>query len=199
MCMRMRSTQNTRTCTHTHAHAMIHTQTSRLCSCMGMPAYICTCKAECISLCTSHKSSLPHPLAANTRAHTHAHTHKHPPQPLHAPPSHAHIPTSTSANHDTAQLQGSAFTQQQLQFGGEQWAETFVCCRVEWASWCTEAVRLPRSVLVLIQQMSSQRLKPHFCRQCLPASKPSALPHLVEGTMGSVLASYLLSATLTVL
>jgi hypothetical protein len=46
-----------------------------------------------------------------------------------------------------------------------------------WGSWCSMYLRL-ESLLVLIQQMSSHRLKPHLRRQCRPASSPSALPHL---------------------
>lgn len=46
-----------------------------------------------------------------------------------------------------------------------------------WGSWCSMYLRLG-SLLVLIQQMSSHRRKPHLRRQCRPASSPSALPHL---------------------
>lgn len=56
--------------------------------------------------------------------------------------------------------------------------DTLVCCSTELASWRTVDAFLDGSVFVLIQHMSSHRLKPHFFRQCLPASRPSALPHL---------------------
>ena len=59
-------------------------------------------------------------------------------------------------------------------------AQTLVCWSVEWKSWWMEAPLSCLEVLALIQQMSSQRLKPHFCRQCRPASRPSALPHLAH-------------------
>ena len=57
---------------------------------------------------------------------------------------------------------------------------TLVRTRTELCSWCTadRYFLLPWSLLVLIQQMSSLRLKPHLLRQWRPASRPSAHPHL---------------------
>lgn len=53
--------------------------------------------------------------------------------------------------------------------------------RVAWGS-CWSIYLRVGSLLVLIQQMSSQRRKPHLRRQCRPASSPSALPHLRQPT-----------------
>jgi hypothetical protein len=52
-----------------------------------------------------------------------------------------------------------------------------LCCSTECASG-RSAPRRSGDTFVLIQQMSSQRRKPHLRRQCRPASRPSALPHL---------------------
>ena len=61
---------------------------------------------------------------------------------------------------------------------------TLVCCSTAKASW-RAATLCAAWALDLIQQMSSQRRKPHFFRQCLPASRPSALPHLHQKTFAA--------------
>jgi len=56
-------------------------------------------------------------------------------------------------------------------------ARALLCCSTECASG-RSAPRRSGDTFVFIQQMSSQRRKPHLRRQCRPASRPSALPHL---------------------
>ena len=55
---------------------------------------------------------------------------------------------------------------------------TLVCCKTAFASCLTVEALREGSWFVFTQQMSSHLRKPHFFKQCRPASKPSALPHL---------------------